>query len=115
MSAEHGCQCQYDEIGDGESGPMVSMTPNEECPIHGREAEPEQWAKSDEYERGYVLSSVRQWFRHRHADQELLASDELVMTLFASCVGGFRFDDGHDDDRAISAVVELLADNEDEQ
>ena len=46
------CSCHYEETGDGESGPSLSVVADEACPQHGREAEPAEWAEFDSWVAG---------------------------------------------------------------
>lgn len=41
------CTCTYEETGGPESGPSVSVSPDEACPEHGRLSDPEGWAAAD--------------------------------------------------------------------
>jgi hypothetical protein len=46
------CSCSYEDVGTGESGPSLSVVADEACPLHGREAEPAEWAEFDAWVAG---------------------------------------------------------------
>lgn len=52
------CSCIHEEVGDAESGPSMNVTVTEDCPAHGRAADPEAWKLDDEMQEGYVLSAI---------------------------------------------------------
>lgn len=37
------CTCSFEDDGDGESGPHLVMDADEDCPVHGRAADPQAW------------------------------------------------------------------------
>jgi hypothetical protein len=42
------CTCEHEDVGNGETGPMVRRVNTErDCPIHGEVAEPKWWAEAD--------------------------------------------------------------------
>jgi len=110
-----GCTCHYEEIGDAESGPRLSVTPDENCPDHGRFADPEGWAEADAIERGYYLSALHSLALGLH-DVKLDVDDDVAIALIQRAersIASVRAsdaseDDGHDSDRAVSFVLDAL-------
>lgn len=41
------CTCTYYDDGDPENGPHLAVDADENCPEHGRKADPEGWAEQD--------------------------------------------------------------------
>jgi len=109
------CTCHVYDDGDGESGPHLSITYDENCPQHGRFADPEGWAEADAHERGYVLSSLHSLARGVH-DTKLAVDDDVAFALIQRAervIADERKtsdteDDGHDIDRAVSRVLDAL-------
>lgn len=112
------CTCTHEETGDGESGPSVQRYDDENCPQHGRLADPDSWAEADALERGYYLSNLRGLSPAANLHIE---DDELLLQLIRhaeSTISAGREragleDDGHNGDRAIlrvAAVLDLLLD-----
>jgi hypothetical protein len=107
------CTCEWEDDGDGETGPRVSITRcDEHCPSHGRQADPKLWAEGDRFERGYVMVGVQSALRGTSL-QVGPEHEDMVMQLLALAeiaVDGDRpTDDGHNLDRAIGRVADALA------
>ena len=109
-----GCTCHVEDVGDGESGPLLSVSHDENCPDHGRFADPEGWAEADRVERGYVLSSLHSLAMGQQ--RTLSVDDDVAFALvqFAERViarerkSSGAEDDGHDTDRAVGRVLDAL-------
>jgi hypothetical protein len=114
--AEAPCTCHYEDTGNGESGPHLSMTPDEACPSHGREAMPEPWAEMDGWERSYALSEISSLVTHKSAGalsgEAVSENEDLVMSLYAMALDAVEQelpdDDGHNCDRAMGNVADAL-------
>lgn len=112
----HDCTCTYEDVGDAESGPSLDVTPDENCPDHGRFADPDGWAEADAHERGYLLSSLHSLAMGLHADVKLDVDDDVALALIRraeSVIACERKtsaseDDGHDTDRAVGFVLDAL-------
>lgn len=112
-STEHTCTCEVEDIGDAENGPRLSITPDEACPMHGRDADPEGWAEADAWERGYLLSSIHGQLLGRGwkfgpaplSDDALIARYEAI---YEARYAGQEDYDGHNVDRAAAEVVDDL-------
>jgi hypothetical protein len=109
------CTCHYEEVGDAENGPRLSVTPDENCPDHGRFADPDGWAEADAIERGYLLSALHSLAHGLH-DVKLDVDDDVALALIRradSVIARERKasggeDDGHDTDRAVGRVLDAL-------
>jgi hypothetical protein len=102
------CCCEWADDGDAESGPSPYISePDETCPIHGREADPEGWAEAEAMERGYIMSGLQHLLKPKGIDAA--ADEEMALAFF-----GFHErrqpepDDGHNVDRAISDTADTI-------
>lgn len=70
------CTCHYEETGGPESGPSLSVSPDEACPSHGRESDPEGWAAADaEAARWPAMSEAEAaYYEALEAEHERLAA-----------------------------------------
>jgi RNA polymerase subunit RPABC4/transcription elongation factor Spt4 len=109
------CTCHFEDVGDAENGPRLSMDPDEACPNHGREAMPDEWAEGDRIERGYILSSIHASCVWAGADTGVLrrwlaANEDVALAMHAAVLASFEDgeDDGHDTDRAAGTVADAL-------
>lgn len=58
---EKQCTCEWADYGGPEDGPSPEIVDcDEQCPIHGREADPEGWAYMDGAERMHE-AMVAKW------------------------------------------------------
>lgn len=106
------CTCEWGDDGDGESGPRPWQIPSPDCSEHGRVADPEGWAMSDEYERGHIIQGAKATLHHLGHDTELTEAEEAAL-IALHALAGERLDDGQDDgwdhDRASGVAAYALA------
>lgn len=105
------CSCEWRDGGDGESGPSPYISQVDEgCEVHGRAANPEQWAEEDRLERGYVMSGVCSLLRGQQLDPS--DAEDLVLGMYEHALQAIEAerggDDGHNGDRAIGRVADAL-------
>jgi hypothetical protein len=104
------CTCEWEEDeADPEVGPRASISEaDEQCPVHGREADPQGWAEGEAMERGYILSGMaytlkREGIDVREHEARALALHEQHYERQP------QPDDGHNVDRACTDAAEALA------
>ena len=103
------CTCEWEDDGDAENGPHVSIVElDEACPLHGRAANPVEWERAERHAIEYD-AFMRAEFVDR-AQSGRVDVDHAPMPDATYAVRRFYFDEQHPDHQRVLRTGLSLSD-----